>query len=344
VRGRARGSSFRLQKSTSGAWLMPIGPRVKSPRTRSGSSPQRESSGGEGAPEAGSRAVSLRDRWRVRSVCESGHSRALVDGRRPGPGTPPSLTRRRQKRSWCFAEVRLVRAEAERETGRQRFSRRPCERPTTPSQWGCRPVGGARSRARARKTRRDEGCARWSRSWAPRRQAWAHLGPDRRKAVRRRSHHFSVRDPQGSRAGRCTAGGLRGASRRARESADPRVYVPWRRLQKSVRSTFSAAPRGAARRTEGRRRSAVGRFRTLDEGGIARLTGSIGREAGAGDSLERAGPVETSAARPAPGAVAGERSKGRWNAEAAHGCEASSERTYPLARASFTRSRDRESN
>jgi hypothetical protein len=108
VRGRARGSSFRLQKSTSGAWLMPIGPRVKSPRTRSGSSPQRESSGGEGAPEAGSRAVSLRDRWRVRSVCESGHSRALVDGRRPGPGTPPSLTRRRQKRSWCFAEVRLV--------------------------------------------------------------------------------------------------------------------------------------------------------------------------------------------------------------------------------------------
>jgi len=111
-------------------------PGVKSPWTRGGSSPQRESSGGERASEAGSRAANPRDRWRARSVRESGLSGAFVDGRRPGPGKPHSLTRRRWKRSWCFAEVRLVRAEAGRETGRQRFSRRPCSRLKTPWQGG----------------------------------------------------------------------------------------------------------------------------------------------------------------------------------------------------------------
>jgi len=132
-------------------------PRVKSPWTRGGSSPQRESGGGERASEAGSRAANPRDRWRARSVRESGLSRALVDGRRPGPGKPHSLTRRRWKRSWCFVEVRLVRAEAGRETGRQRFSRRPCSRPKTPWQRGRRPVGGARPSKLD--SIRDEGCA-----------------------------------------------------------------------------------------------------------------------------------------------------------------------------------------
>jgi hypothetical protein len=196
VRGRARGL-LRLQKSTSGARPIPIRPAGEEPVDRSGSSLQRESSGGEGASEAGSRAANPRDRWRARSVRESGQSRALVDGRRPGPGKPQSLTRLRWKRSWCFAEARFVRVEAGRETGRQRFSRRPCARPTTPSQWGLRPVGGAWPEARLNSRR---GLRARGPKLGTRRQTRAHLGSDRRKAVRRRSPRLSApRGPQGSR-------------------------------------------------------------------------------------------------------------------------------------------------
>lgn len=204
---------------------LPIRPAGEEPVDRSGSSLQRESSGGEGASEAGSRAANPRDRWRARCVRESGQSRALVDGRRPGPGKPQSLTRLRWKRSWCFAEARFVRVEAGRETGRQRFSRRPCERPTTPSQWGLRPVGGAWPRARfdsRRGTAREGAEAGYAPSNA--------CSPGVRIVERRSGATRHASPFPEARKGRVERGGerqvvIRGASRGARESTDPRVHV-----------------------------------------------------------------------------------------------------------------------
>lgn len=89
--------------------------------------------------------------------------------------------------------------------------------------------------------------------------------------------------------------------------------VRW--LQKSVRSTFSAAPRKAERRTEARRGSEVGRTRTLDQDGIARLPG-MHRPQGLCPELAREGGLlGTSAARPPPGAASPHRPQGRRDEE-----------------------------
>lgn len=60
--------------------------------------------------------------------------RALVDRRRSGSGKPPSLTRARRKRLWCFADVRLSWSEAERDRERQRLDRSALARPNKPLQ------------------------------------------------------------------------------------------------------------------------------------------------------------------------------------------------------------------
>jgi hypothetical protein len=178
--------------------------------------------------------------------------------------------------------------------GRQRFFRRPCLRPTKPWQWERRPVGGARPSGSIEFE--SGGCVGEGRSWVRAVKCALTWGPDRRKAVRRRSpSHSSSRSPQGSRgSGSEPAGGQ--SRREPRCSGIGRSTgaraVRW--LQMSVRSTFSAASRSAERQTEVRRGSAVGRPRNLDEDGIARLPGqqldtgrkagdrNVGRKAGAG--------------------------------------------------------------
>jgi len=288
--------------------------------------------GGQSAgPVAGS------ERSRKRAI------RALVDGRRPGPGKPQSLTRLRGKRSWCFVEVRFVRADAGRETGRQRFSRRPCERPKTPSQWGLRPVGGAwprisrRGESRAARARAEAG-------YAPSNACSLGVGSSQGGPAPLATLS-RARGPQGPRAG----GGepARGRSRREpRSSGIDRSTgaraVRW--LQKSVRSTFSAAPRGAARRTEARRGSVVGRFRNLDKDGIARLPGAHRPQGRCPELARKGGFLGTSAARPAPGAATLHGPKGRCGSGGCTRVRGELGPNQPLARASLTRPKGRGSN
>lgn len=124
VRGRACGS-YRLQKSTGGAW--PFTPEdEESSDHDDGSSPSaRERRRGERASEAGSSVAKPRDRWRVPSKPVEPREwvglGAPVEGRRFGSGKSSSLTRGRRKRSWLLESVRgLPRALAGRDRERQR--------------------------------------------------------------------------------------------------------------------------------------------------------------------------------------------------------------------------------
>lgn len=97
VRSSARGS-YRLQKSTGGAWPFTPGDE-ESPDHENGSSPSaRECRRGERASEAGSSVAKPRDRWRVptnQSRRESGTTREQpVEGRRFGSGKSSSFDER----------------------------------------------------------------------------------------------------------------------------------------------------------------------------------------------------------------------------------------------------------
>jgi hypothetical protein len=106
--GCARGS-YRLQKSTSGAWPLTPGDEESPDHERRSSSSARERWRGERASEAGSSVAKPRDRWRVPSKPEGSRERiflgTLVEERRSGSGKSSSLTRGRQKRSWFFVSV-----------------------------------------------------------------------------------------------------------------------------------------------------------------------------------------------------------------------------------------------
>jgi hypothetical protein len=107
-RGRARGS-HRLQKSTGGVW--PVTPTSEELVDHDGGSSlfARERRSGERTPEAESSAAKPRDRWRVpkkrRNTRKRSCRRHSVDGRRSGPGKPPSLTRWWWKRFWLLAQA-----------------------------------------------------------------------------------------------------------------------------------------------------------------------------------------------------------------------------------------------
>ena len=132
--GRACGS-FRLQKSTSGAWHRAPG-REERPEAAL-SSPT--SSGSAGRRSVGSRvgAAKSRDRWRARvrdRLAQAGLvERALVDGRRPGSLEPPALTSPRGRWSWrCVLRFGAC---ASRQ-GRQRSPRSARPRRKTPRSGG----------------------------------------------------------------------------------------------------------------------------------------------------------------------------------------------------------------
>jgi hypothetical protein len=174
-RGRACGS-FRLQKSTSGAWhRAPASEELAEAAESSLSSLQRRAkerseaalgwqnprSGGGPAFEGMAQAVS---------------ERALVEGRRFGPWRPSLLTKRRRKRSWRRVEVS---ASVRRDRERQRYVLPPRSRLTRPRRRGAVrgilrskiPPGTHGARALVRR-RRERG--RTGRSWSPRRQARGH--------------------------------------------------------------------------------------------------------------------------------------------------------------------------
>jgi len=101
--GCARGS-YRLQKSTSGAWPLTPGDEESPDHERRSSSSARERSRGERASEAGSSVAKPRDRWRVPSKPEGLRERiflgTLVEERRSEPGKLRPLTRVWWKRFW----------------------------------------------------------------------------------------------------------------------------------------------------------------------------------------------------------------------------------------------------
>jgi len=277
VRGRARGS-YRLQKSTGGAW--PFTPEdEESSDHDDGSSPSaRERRRGERAPEAGSSVAKPRDRWRVPSkpvgLRERRYLGAPVEGRRFGSGKSSSLTRGRRKRSWLLESVRVFRIAAGRDRERQRSDvslvhGRKSQAEVVP------PEGGARHPP-SRKARRSR--ARIGRSW---RRA-VKRAPSRGWIAARWSGVARENPTLGS--GKNPAVGAAQAARpEVERSTGARVVS---RLQRSVRSIFSGPSRGAARQTEiarssaERRRALTRRVRPLRANGCedsrANVTGNAG--------------------------------------------------------------------
>jgi hypothetical protein len=93
-RSRARGS-YRLQKSTSGAWPLEPSSEELGEHSSGSSSSARERGRREEASEAGSPAAKPRDRWRALTKRKSAKAldwRALVDERRSGSGKLVALT------------------------------------------------------------------------------------------------------------------------------------------------------------------------------------------------------------------------------------------------------------
>jgi len=240
VRGRARGS-YRLQKSTGGA--RPFTPEdEESSDHDDGSSPSaRERRRGERASEAGSSVAKPRDRWRAPSKPAAPRERsclgAPVEGRRFGSGKSSSLTRGRRKRSWLLESVRvsgLLRGATGSVRGRTSAS---CMAEKARPRWYRRKAAPGSALAE----RRTETCTDRPKLEA-RRQARAQ--PRRITArwsgvARENSALGSGKHPAASAA--------RAVRPEVERSTGARVVS---RLQRSVRSTFSAPSRGAARQTE----------------------------------------------------------------------------------------------
>jgi hypothetical protein len=139
IRGCAR-RSYRLQKSTSGAW--PFTPRDEESLDHENGSSSSARERWMGRTSVGSRIVGGKTARSVAGSHQPEGSRervfsgALVEERRSGSGKSPPLTWGRWKRLWFLSSTRVTPGAWGRDRERQRSIAQPCAWPTTPGRGG----------------------------------------------------------------------------------------------------------------------------------------------------------------------------------------------------------------